>query len=114
MFLGVVMLPPDLTNILMSLKSVLIPIVAIGSIKLIVWACYWNYKKLNGFVKKDYKYRGMTRQASIVHDIIKAQRARVAKHRHALAEPKTDSSNWTAIITNPFGSLWSFIKGLFK
>lgn len=105
--------PPDLTDILLSLKSILIPIVLIGSAKLIAVAVYWNYKKLNTFTKNGHSF---TPKSQIHLDSIDFARQRLQKRlqKQALAQPKTDSANWWAIITNPFVQLWSFIRGLFR
>lgn len=108
--------PPDVTSVLSSFGSVLAVIVAIASVKLLAMVAMWNYRKINGFIKKDWKVKGMTLDASIV----KATMLRQQRNRNRLAQLEkseallTDSANWWAIITNPFVGLWSWIRGIFR
>lgn len=108
--------PPDLASVLTPIGSVLFAIVAIASVKLLAMVAMWNYRKINGFIKKDWKVKGMTLDASIV----KATMLRQQRNRNRLAQLEkreallTDSANWWAIITNPFVGLWSWIRGIFR
>ena len=108
--------PPDLASVLTPIGSVLVAIVAIASVKLLAMVAMWNYRKINGFIKKDWKVKGMTLDASIV----KATMLRQQRNRNRLAQLEkreallTDSANWWAIITNPFVEIWSWIRGIFR
>ena len=110
--------PPDLASVLTPIGSILVAIVAIASVKLLAMVAMWNYRKINGFIKKDWnvKQKGMTFDASVV----KATMLRQQRNRNRLAQLEkreallTDSANWWAIITNPFVGLWSWIRGIFR
>lgn len=107
---------PDLASVLTPIGSVLVAIVAIASVKLLAMVAMWNYRKINDFIKKDWKVKGMTLDASIV----KSTMLRQQRNRNRLAQLEkreallTDSANWWAIITNPFVGLWSWIRGIFR
>ena len=57
--------PPDLASVLTPIGSVLVAIVAIASVKLLAMVAMWNYRKINDFIKKDWKVKGMTLDAPL-------------------------------------------------
>ncbi len=101
--------PPNLIDVLLSIKMVLIPIGLIGVAKLVVYAVRWNYKKINDFTK-DYK------SDSLKSSIIRAQRVRQAKKAMRQNNPKTktDSANFFAIIARPFSGFFNWLRSFFK
>lgn len=87
----------EISDVLKQMAFVVVPLVAIGSIKLLAFAVWWNYQKINGFIKKkDYASSGGLARVRRTQELMRLRR---------LQKRKTDSANWLAIITNPFNSI---------
>lgn len=93
----------EISDVLKQMAFVIVPLVAIGSIKLLAFAVWWNYQKINGFIKKkDYASSGGLARVRRTQELMRLRRLQAQKR-------KTDSANWLAIITNPFNSTGRWI-----
>lgn len=96
----------EISDVLKQMAFVIVPLLAIGSIKLLAFAVWWNYQKINGFIKKkDYASSGGLARVRRTQELIRLRRLQREKNQ----KRKTDSANWLAIITNPFNSIGRWI-----
>ncbi len=106
--------PPNLIDVLLSIKGVLIPIGLIGIAKLVFFVAQWNYKELGKFIKEKPKEK-KAELDSFTKSILYAQKKKYErkKREYERLVRKTDGANFLAIITQPVSSIFSFFKGFF-